>query len=261
LIVIVAAIKDEVAGFLAKGDYRESARQGAVSHRVSDRWPDVTVTIGGAGRDRAEAATREALKRYEPDLVVSAGFAGGVAPGFLVGDIVLCDKVWATEGTQDGDESHNPVEGVPERWLHEISGSQRRGECLSVTELAATSDVKQALGAKFPVDVVDMESYWVTETAARAGVRSIVIRAVLDPVERSLPGLVTGLLGAGTTARWIRGLTYVATRPWSVPDLLTLARETAVARGALGRMLETIASTPWPQTEAIAAMRSADAGR
>lgn len=261
MIAIVAAIRDEVAGFLATGGYRESAKQGAVSHYASARWPDAAVVIGGAGRDRAEAATHEALQVYEPDLVVSAGFAGGIAPGFLVGDVVLCDKVWASEGTQEGDVSLNSMEGIPERWLNEISGLQRRGGCVSVTELAASSEVKRELGKKHPADVVDMESYWVTETAARAGVSSIVVRSVLDPVERTLPALVADLIGSGTAGRWLRGLAYVAARPWSVPDLLTLARETAVARDALGGMLEAIATTPLPKTEAAIINRGANARR
>lgn len=102
-----------------------------------------------------------------------------------------------------------------------------------------------------------MESYWVVETAARAGVSSIVVRSVLDPVERTLPSLVADLIEAGTARRWLRGLAHVAANPGSVPDLLRLARETAVARDALGEMLEAIASTPLSQTE----RQSAYAGR
>ena len=253
MIVIVAAIRDEIAGFLAAGGYGESARQGAVRHFVSARWPDVAVVIGGAGRDRAEAATREALQRYEPDLIVSAGFAGGIAPGLSVGDLVFCDRVCAIEGPEGGEVSRDITAG----WLDQIADSHRRGSCLSVTELATSSEAKRSLGTKHPVGVVDMESYWVVETAARAGVSSIVVRSVLDPVERTLPSLVADLIGAGTAGRWLRGLAHVAANPGSVPDLLRLARETAVARDALGEMLEAIASTPMPRTE----RQSAYAGR
>lgn len=257
MIVIVVAIQDEVTGFMASGNYRESARQGSVRHYLSARWPDTAVVIGGAGRDRAEAATREALQRYEPDLVVSAGFAGGVTQGLSVGDLVLCDRVWAIDGPQKGDVSRDVTDGIPKAWLDQIAGSQRRGGCLSIAELAASSEVKQSLGQRYPVDVVDMESYWVAETVARAGVRFIVVRSVLDPVERTLPGLVADLVGAGTIGRWLRGLAYVAARPGSVPDLLRLAHETVVARDALGGMLEAIASTPMPKTE----WQGANAGR
>ena len=261
MIVIVAAIRDEVAGFLTAGDYRESARQKAARHYVSARWPDAAVVIGGAGCDRADAATREALQAYEPDLVVSAGFAGGIAPGLSVGDLVLCDRVWTIEGPKGGDGYRDVTDGIPEAWLNQIASSQRRGGCLTVTELAASGEIKRSLGKKHAVDVVDMESYWVVETAARAGVSSIVVRSVLDPVERSLPALVPRLIGAGTAAKWIRGLAYVAVRPWTVPDVLRLARETAVARDALGGMLEAIASTPLPKTEAAITNRGGNARR
>ena len=219
MIVIVAAIRDEVAGFLALGDYRESARLIAARHYVSVRWPDVAVVVGGAGRDRAVAATREALERCEPDLIVSGGFAGGVAPGLSVGDLMLCERVWAIEGPQGGSVSRNVADGIPEEWLDQIAGSHRRGGCISVTELAASSEVKRLLGKKYHVDVVDMESYWVVETAARAGASSIVVRSVLDPVERTLPSLVADLIEAGTARRWLRGLAHVAANPGSVPDL------------------------------------------
>jgi adenosylhomocysteine nucleosidase len=257
MIVVIAAIRDEIADFLTAGDYRESGRQGAARHYVSARWPEVAVVVGGAGRGRAEAATREALERYEPDLIVSAGFAGGVAPGLSAGDLVLCDWVKTIDEPQGKDSFRDVRDGTSEAWLSQIAGSHRRGGCLTVTKLVTTSEAKRWLAEEHPVDVVDMESYWVVETATQAGVSSIVVRSVLDPVERTLPALVTNLIGAGTLGRWIRGLAYVAVRPWSVPDLLTLARDTAVARDALGDMLEVIASTPLLQTE----RQSANAGR
>jgi hypothetical protein len=120
--------------------------------------------------------------------------------------------------------------------------------------MAATSEDKRSLGDRFPVAVVDMESYWVAEIAARAGVQSVVVRCVLDPVDRTLPALVSDLIESDGVARLLRSLVYVATKPRSIPDLLRLARETATAKKALARTLESIASTPWPQAETAAAI-------
>jgi adenosylhomocysteine nucleosidase len=244
MIAIVAAMRDEVASFLDAGGYRESERHGPVRLYTTTRWPEVAVVIGGAGRKRAEAATRVAIERCRPDAIVSAGFAGGVSPGLSVGDVVLCDEIRTIDGSTAGELPRNTEDG-----LFTIAGDLQRVGCLTVKEMASTSEDKRSLGNRFPVAVVDMESYWVAEIATQAGVQSVVVRCVLDPVERTLPPLVEHLIGSGAVARLLRSLAYVVTRPMFIPDLLRLARETAKAKKALARTLESIASTPWPQAE------------
>ncbi len=248
MIAIVAAMRDEVANFLDAGGYRESERHGAVRLYTTTRWPEVAVVIGGVGRERAEVATLVAIRRCNPDVIVSAGFAGGVVPGFSVGDVVLCDEVLTIDGHTAGVLHKNTGNGVSNS-LFALEDSPQRVGCLTVKDMAATSEVKRSIGDRFPVAVADMESYWVAEVAAQAGVKSVVVRCVLDPVERTLPALVSDLIGSGAAARFLRSLVHVATRPGSIPDLLRLAPETATAKKALARVLESIASTPWPRVE------------
>ena len=251
MIAIVAALETEVAGFLSLRRYREAGRQGRIRWFESPSARGAPVIVGGAGRENAAAATRFAVERYAPELIVSAGFAGGLRPELRPGDLVLCENVWS-------------VEGPPERWTPETALSRSlpdpaalprgleviesmliratRMDCLSVPRVVAASQGKRWIGSRFPVGIVDMESYWVTDAAARLDVPAIVVRSVVDPVEQNLPPFPTSAAAGGGAAMWVQALKLALSRPRWIPGLVKLAAHANAARGALAEALDAIAS-------------------
>jgi adenosylhomocysteine nucleosidase len=251
VIAIIAALTDEIADFLAQGRFRETVGTDGNRCFESTSERDVAVVAGGIGRERAELATRLAIERYEPDLVISAGFAGAVRRGFSTGDIVLCDRVWSLEGPREGwsrdsARSLGVREGASDSGLanvlEEMRPQPKRADCLSVPRLIADSRTKEWIGTQLPVELIDMEAFWVCQTAARYDAATIVVKSVFDPVEQTLPPSVAQLAGSGAVARWRAALAIALSRPGQIPGLVRLAGQAAAARRALALSLCAIAS-------------------
>ncbi len=147
----------------------------------------VTIVHTGVGVDAARVALEAALCGEEPpERVISSGFAGALAPGLAVGEVV-----------RDG-------EGRTGREV--IFGTAE-------TVLASAAE-KAEFRARTAADVVDMETSAIRDVCAVAGVRLTVLRAISDGAEDDL-ALPPALLEA-LAARPIRSFPRLA---W------TLARE------------------------------------
>jgi len=101
--------------------------------------------------------------------------------------------------------------------------------------------MKAWIGATFPVGIIDMESYWVSEVAVAHGIRHMIVRSVLDPLEQTLPAFVGKAVDDESKRRWTHAVRYLATNPTHMPRLVRLAMQTRVARASLGRFLGGLA--------------------
>lgn len=92
-IVIIAAMDEEVAPFLARATPRgESRRVGnSIHHPVVLAGQNALVVQGGIGLVNATSAATSALLLHQADapLVISAGTAGGLGQNVRVGDVVI----------------------------------------------------------------------------------------------------------------------------------------------------------------------------
>ena len=245
MIAVVAALKEEMAGYLASGLYREAGRDGDVRWFESASSRHVAVVLGGIGREAIESAAGLALSRYEPELLVSAGFAGGVRPEMRPGALVVCDKLWSVVGPPEtwSTESAQVAETKSELVQELGTSGAVRGECLTVPQVVTGSAMKAWIGGHFPVAIIDMEGYWVSLAAAGAGVPMIAVKSVVDPVEQTLPRVasIAGRHGAG---RWAAALGSILASPRQLRGLLRLASQAKAARESLARCLEAIESRP-----------------
>ena len=113
MMVIVASLREEMAAFLRQGGFKEAGHDGTARFHLSLAERQVAVVLSGIGKERAVEAASRAVESFQPDLIVSAGFAGGVKPGLRSGDLVTPEVVWG-------------VEGPPEGWTLESAQSQER---------------------------------------------------------------------------------------------------------------------------------------
>lgn len=251
MIAIVAALRDELRDFLAQGLFGPAEVVSGVRFYLSESAPLVVVVEGGVGRRSAQSAAGT-VGRFRPTLIASVGFAGGASLDLQTSDIVLCDRVLAVDGPSEqwAPETACVPLATDEsavRLLEDAAADSgvhiSRGACLSVPELVIASAHKTELGARFGVNVIDMESYWVGMAAAELSVPFIAARCILDPVEQSLPSSVVELIGKPNEARWRSAIRPVLGRPHELPALLRLARQTKVARASLTALLRLVAST------------------
>jgi adenosylhomocysteine nucleosidase len=181
---------------------------------------DVVATKTGIGTKLAAEATERLLDAGRIDHVLVVGIAGGIAGASAVGDVIVPEVV------VDGDTG---TEYRPEP----LVGFESRGRL-------ATSDdflVDEHDIARFQergVIAVDMETASVAAVCERRGVPWSVVRAISD-MAGVTPDDVIGLANPDGSPNVGAGLRYMLRRPWRVPGLLRLARDSTRAANLAAR--------------------------
>ncbi|MET9503954.1 futalosine hydrolase [Streptomyces sp. NPDC006622] len=163
--------------------------------------PDVAYDLLAAGVGPALAAARTAtaltaaaLAGTPYDLVVSAGIAGGFAPGAPVGSLVVADEITVADLGAETAEGFVPVTELgfgtvthrPPAALVRLAASAtgaRTGTVLTVSTVTGTATRADALRERHPRALAEaMEGFGVAEAAAAHGVPVLEVRAVSNPV-------------------------------------------------------------------------------
>ena len=246
MLAIIAAFKEEVDGYLSNRGFKVVTREKRLRFYESSQEPNVVVVDGALGKRRAQEATEAVVERHMPDYIVSAGFAGGTREGLQPGDLFVCNRLmamegaasmWGTQGTSDRPLLElDPPEWVPEngeaaQWNFEYSG------CMSIPQVVSNTQMKTWIGATYPVSVIDMESFWVSEAAEAHGRPHMVVRSVFDPLEQTLPRFVGEAVSKGGTHKWMHAIRYLASNPTDTVHLLHLSQQVKATSASLGRFL------------------------
>ncbi len=238
---LVFALKREAGPFLRLFPPQERVPGAPCRARFcGPSWLSVLVLEAGIGPERAGRAIDWALGGpvleqvpYRPQLVLSAGFCGGLREGLAVGDVVLATEVLEEDGRAW--PCTWPGELPPGPWQPPL----HRGRVVSVGHLVATAPKKAALAARHDALAVDMESAVLARACAARGVPFGCVRAVSDDSHAPLTAELAQVVGSGL--RPGRLLTAVTRSPGLVRDFWTLARHTRRAAGqlalALGELL------------------------
>jgi nucleoside phosphorylase len=180
---VVAALPEEVAPLV-----RRSCAPRKI--RIADRdgylcmfGPvQVMILITGDGRERARVGIRALLDRFKPDGVLGIGVAGGLSAGLAPGTVlasreIVCDGerlAPAEAGWLDLAIRHADV--VP-------------GTLVTTKRILTSAEAKSALRATLEDEpcAVDLESGVLAAEATERGVPYLVLRAIQDTAEESLP--------------------------------------------------------------------------
>jgi len=161
-----------------------------------------------------------------PDLVVSAGVCGALAPDLRPGDLVVPEAVVTPEGDERLTTADHPL--------------PRSGRLLTVRAVVGTPAAKARLWVATGAVAVDMESAAVLEWAARRGLPALVVRGISDAAHEAVPPELAALVGEDGRVRPGDALRLALTRPGRIAPALALARSTAAAlravAAALGRL-------------------------
>ena len=247
MLAIVAALKDEISEYLSRGQYRVTVTDGRLRIYQSELLPDVVVSEGGVGRELSQKGTLQLVERFRPDMVISAGFAGGAMTGANTGEGFFCDRLVAVDGPLFLWEKSEAVEyldhGLLDRIRANIPGGAAENQvcaCLTVPQFISNSSMKAWLGSTFEVRLIDMESYWVAEAVAALGIPIGVARCVLDPVDQTLPEFVGGAVNDGKGHGFDKAIKYLARRPGEAPKLIRLSRQAKTAGESLSGLLSNL---------------------
>jgi adenosylhomocysteine nucleosidase len=217
------------------------AREAAVVEGAG--WPSetaLTVAAGGAepARTRAEA---QRLAGERPDLLVSFGLAGGLDPAYRPGALVLPGAIVDAEGGRwpVAPDWHGAL-------LAACPDAHRSAAVVGVDTPVTTPAAKRALAADTGAAAVDMESVVLARVAAGAGLPLLVVRAVCDPAERSVPGVVQTLLDAQGRVRWHRVPAVLPHLRSVIALAMDSGRATRSLRGAAAALAQLAKARPRP---------------
>jgi adenosylhomocysteine nucleosidase len=198
-------------------------------------WHTVLLVETGVGPAAMEAALTWLLggaayggTSLRPRRVLLAGFAGGLAEGQQVGDVIVASEVCDADGRS-----------WPMEWPGDLAPILPRGRLLTVPHLVTDPDAKRRLGEMHQALAVDMESAVAARLCREAQVSLGCVRAISDDWRTPLSPQLAGLLVQGRIAP-LRLLAAVIRRPWLVTELWRLARQTRLAARRLAEVLKQL---------------------
>lgn len=185
-----------------------------------------------AGADPTRVASGvAALVAAGAQMLISFGFAGGLAPSLRPGDIVVADQVASPSG-----ETIAVDHSLRQRICNSLDRNGVRchvGIVAGVSTIFATAQAKRELARITGAVAADMESHAVAQAAA--GLPFAVLRVIIDPADRAIPASVLGALrpdGRVGTGKLIGGLLR---RPGELRSLVALAYDNRAATNGLCR--------------------------
>ena len=198
----------------------------------------VTLHASGVGKEASAGCVRElAMGSERPDILISIGFAGALRPDLAAGDLLLAQNLHAIE---------EPRSFSVDSWLLHLAEEtcQEAGlrcfvaDSLTVPQMVTTPAEKAGLGKATDAWAINMEDYWSAAAAAEGGIAYLSIRSVLDRSDQTLPSVVKGLGDMGGVAQAVSAVIIACRRPWLLPGLALLARQTGRAQRSLGDFIQ-----------------------
>lgn len=175
---------------------------------------------GACGEAAVEALDRRLSEFPVPDLVISAGLAGGLDPQWHCADIVFadssCPKLLARLARH----------GI----AHPIVNVHTAGS------IVATPREKRLLFESGAGSVCDMETRGIADLCARKSIRFLGVRAVSDDAREGIP-VPPDLLLEGNPMRLVA---HLVARPTRIPAFCRTVGDAGRARQALARALNAL---------------------
>lgn len=191
MIAILVAVNQELNPILQRASANHLVRQSHLDfYEGTLAGQPVVVLALGVGKDCARIAAEVTIKSYRPDLVISAGFGGGLQPSLNAGDIVI--------GTEALDLSQDAGTLVRWRSAHKLSPHDEltcdnnrfrvhRGKILTADDIILRADQKQHLGRATGALVADMETSAVAAVCAAHHTDMLALRCITDTDREDLP--------------------------------------------------------------------------
>jgi adenosylhomocysteine nucleosidase len=193
------------------------------------------IAEAGMGFQNATAAAARLIHEFSLDMIVSAGFCGGVSPELQVGDVVVATglTVVSEKGLDDV-----PVEitAFGRDFVASQAAEGRRvfgGLFASTPVIMHKKHLAALLPAAAPYPVVEMESAAIALVAVENGIPFSAIRTVSDPFGEELAFTLDEFCDDRMRIRIPRVLLTVARKPRIIPQLIRLAGNSRVAAASL----------------------------
>ena len=186
----------------------------------------------GIGLDNAQKAADSLIDVFRPCRIISAGFAGALDPEIRRNSIHFPGKVFCRD------------------YSLEIPGGTDAISLLTLDHIVYSIEDKRSLWESTGIQLVDMESFAVAQTANRLHVPFTSVRVVFDTADEELPNEIRKITAQNqSTARMI-GTVFgvIFKRPSSVLDMYKLKEKSLVSADALALELEKYVNSLEPKS-------------
>jgi adenosylhomocysteine nucleosidase len=194
---------------------KRDAGEGPPSYHATFGERSVVAMLTLIGTKAATEATERLLRDHEIDHVVVVGIAGGVPPAVKRGDVLVPEVVF--DATTGAEFRPAPLGDVP------MGGRIRTSDDLTVTVDAMRAQA---------VTACDMETASVAAVCDAQGRPWTAFRAISDLVGGPVNEAVLAMANPDGTGNYGAAARYLLPRPWKLPGLIRLARDTNVATRA-----------------------------
>jgi adenosylhomocysteine nucleosidase len=209
-IAIVAALEREISPLVKNWSIVTKDYDGRTFKFFEQ--PPVVLVCGGIGAEAARRAAEAAFHLYQPTVLVSAGFAGGLDPMLQVGHLLTMRHVI---DAKDGSRTDGSGEAV-----------------LVSFDSVADVEQKAKLADAFGAHAVDMEAASVARSAEAHGIKFLACKVISDTRDSHLPPIMPFVKADGGFSIG-RFMAHVAIRPWLWGGVLRLARNSTAATKVL----------------------------
>ncbi|MFZ5447641.1 MAG: hypothetical protein ACOZFS_03265 [Thermodesulfobacteriota bacterium] len=204
------------------------------------------VALSGMGGAAALRAGETLVRGLRPEILVSLGFAGALAPGLAVGALVLGEAFWHyNPGTLE--LAAIPSTSPPRPLAHLLRALHQAGLSAVSGSLVTTSRVIHKGSQGGPLSglrqpVLDLETGVLAEVAAAHNLPFLSLRAITDAAAEEIPEFLPNVGGPEARVGARATLTWLAGDFRRAKDLLHLWRRSRRAAQALAAALKVI----WP---------------
>ena len=253
MIAILVAVKQELNPILRCANAPHVVRQEHLDfYEGTLRGQPVALLALGVGKECARIAAEMTVKCYRPDLIVSAGFGGGLQNVLNDGDIVI--------GTDVLDLCAD--DGMNVRWRSTQTLSQHaelspapadfkihHGKILTADEMVLKAATKTRLGKATDALAIDMETSAVAAVAAAHHIDFLAVRCITDNAHENLPEEFNDFFVVGQLQP-SRIIAACARRPKLVVDLARLGhRASCAGRNLADFLADAVTQLKLPQRE------------
>lgn len=242
MIAILVAVRQELKPILRRADANHVVRQEHLDfHEGTLGGQPVALLALGIGKECARIAAEMTIHCYRPDLVISAGFGGGLQSDMHAGDIVVGTEILDLHKDQRTtlawDSTHKPVD--PGRIHGEDTPGLRvhYGKLLTADEMVLRAENKARIGKATGALSVDMETSAVAAVCAARDTDFLAIRCITDKVSENLPDEFNDFFVLGQL-RAKRVVSSCARDPRILADLARLGYRAKYSGEKLARFLQ-----------------------
>jgi adenosylhomocysteine nucleosidase len=195
----------------------------------------VTVCVSGIGPTNAAAALIRLLDVEKANLVISAGFAGGLMPDLRIGDALEPLHIL----NQRGDVAKlAPGSSAEPQMLFGLVGQKPRDTLLSLDKVVTTAEQKTRLFQSYPAAAVDMESFQLAKVSHQLKLPFRALRVISDDARTSLPPEAERWVTADGRADSKQAMRDILRKPWRLPAALKLAHDAKTCSAILAERLK-----------------------